>query len=474
MTSGSGPGGCCCGGTQGCVGRTCESCNYLLILRFTDAVHATYDVQVNGVTVASFVDSIGCSERAYVIGDYSDCTTTVNDLKTELGDACVGFVSTLGLEGVSDCESTCAGITITLTSSSGTPTSVAYELYRTCHDVGNKSCCPACSDTVIVSDTPLEFQCVNICCCCCTEWYSCENYTVTISNLVTSLVTITGGVETITPKTFDHGSFPTVPFLSVTICPSPGPNYEAKCTTAIAASLSPAIPLDFLYWTTAADGKICPTRSIVFCPENFPDCDDSCISVTFGQHNDIRCVNGQFQIPVAPYDLHETARTSEADSFWYSRDNKSASFIPATSAVCAPGSSSLTFLGIANDNMYHASDPLIQPLNPCGATCDPPDWVITRYSYDLTVTCLPMPMAVNPSSPQPQLQAQATTPPVRAKCAYLGERTEYKKGCGGSRCKHECDHPNPVKQSLHMIAVPMGNCQTCPDWRQFPDPEDIV
>ncbi len=56
-------------------------------------------------------------------------------------------------------------------------------------------------------------------------------------------------------------------------------------------------------------------------------------------------------------------------------------------------------------------------------------------------------------------------PPARGKCAYLGDRTEFRKGCfSGRLCQHECDHPDETKRALHMVAVPAGNCQTCPDW----------
>lgn len=47
--------------------------------------------------------------------------------------------------------------------------------------------------------------------------------------------------------------------------------------------------------------------------------------------------------------------------------------------------------------------------------------------------------------------------PLRARCLHLGKRTEFKAGCGGWRCVHECEAGEPQ-------AVPGGNCQTCPKW----------
>lgn len=45
----------------------------------------------------------------------------------------------------------------------------------------------------------------------------------------------------------------------------------------------------------------------------------------------------------------------------------------------------------------------------------------------------------------------------RGKCLHLGVRTEYRPGCGGWRCSHQCEAGEPV-------AVPGGNCQSCPKW----------
>jgi predicted GH43/DUF377 family glycosyl hydrolase len=48
-------------------------------------------------------------------------------------------------------------------------------------------------------------------------------------------------------------------------------------------------------------------------------------------------------------------------------------------------------------------------------------------------------------------------PTYRGKCLHLGARTEFREGCGGWSCRHECEAGEPV-------AVPGGVCQRCPKW----------
>ena len=57
----------------------------------------------------------------------------------------------------------------------------------------------------------------------------------------------------------------------------------------------------------------------------------------------------------------------------------------------------------------------------------------------------------------------ATKPTPRLNCEHLGKRTEFRPGCGGFRCRHECDHPDADRRAAHPDATPGGNCQTCPD-----------
>jgi len=47
--------------------------------------------------------------------------------------------------------------------------------------------------------------------------------------------------------------------------------------------------------------------------------------------------------------------------------------------------------------------------------------------------------------------------PTRGPCTHLGARVEFRPGCGGRMCRHECDAGEPV-------AVPGGVCQTCSKW----------
>lgn len=48
---------------------------------------------------------------------------------------------------------------------------------------------------------------------------------------------------------------------------------------------------------------------------------------------------------------------------------------------------------------------------------------------------------------------------ARGTCLHLGVRTEFRPGCGGRMCRHECEAGEPV-------AVPGGVCQTCPKWER--------
>lgn len=45
----------------------------------------------------------------------------------------------------------------------------------------------------------------------------------------------------------------------------------------------------------------------------------------------------------------------------------------------------------------------------------------------------------------------------RGLCLHLGQRTEFRAGCNGNLCKHNCEAGEPV-------AVPGGVCQTCERW----------
>lgn len=38
-------------------------------------------------------------------------------------------------------------------------------------------------------------------------------------------------------------------------------------------------------------------------------------------------------------------------------------------------------------------------------------------------------------------------------CVFLGKRVEFRTGCGGAKCRHECEQGLP--------AVPNGYCQSC-------------
>ncbi len=57
---------------------------------------------------------------------------------------------------------------------------------------------------------------------------------------------------------------------------------------------------------------------------------------------------------------------------------------------------------------------------------------------------------------------------LRGPCEHLGKRLEFRAGCGGWRCEHECEAGEPV-------AVPGGVCQSCPKWTApgTPEPPDI-
>lgn len=56
-------------------------------------------------------------------------------------------------------------------------------------------------------------------------------------------------------------------------------------------------------------------------------------------------------------------------------------------------------------------------------------------------------------------------PSARGLCLHLGRRTEFRAGCGGRLCRHDCGHPDPARQASHPDAVPGGNCQTCADYQ---------
>ncbi len=54
------------------------------------------------------------------------------------------------------------------------------------------------------------------------------------------------------------------------------------------------------------------------------------------------------------------------------------------------------------------------------------------------------------------LPNRSLTPARTANCLHLGKRLEFREGCGGPGCLHECD--------LGLPAVPGRYCQTCPSY----------
>lgn len=70
-----------------------------------------------------------------------------------------------------------------------------------------------------------------------------------------------------------------------------------------------------------------------------------------------------------------------------------------------------------------------------------------------------IPHQVRPVS-SPGLQPLTIVRPVR--CLHLTTRLEFKQGCGGMRCRHECD--------LGLPAVPGVYCQTCGQYEEDAGP----
>jgi hypothetical protein len=83
-----------------------------------------------------------------------------------------------------------------------------------------------------------------------------------------------------------------------------------------------------------------------------------------------------------------------------------------------------------------------------------PDGSPTRPEWDDTqcVTCFRLAGGVTPKAGR-----VPRTPPARGPCLHLGRRVEFRPGCGGRNCRHECAAGEPV-------AVPGGVCQTCPKY----------
>lgn len=63
------------------------------------------------------------------------------------------------------------------------------------------------------------------------------------------------------------------------------------------------------------------------------------------------------------------------------------------------------------------------------------------------------PVSPKGTRPQPGLIELPVRP---QECRHLGRRTEFRSGCGGWSCRHDCD--------LGLPAVPGGYCQTCPKY----------
>ena len=102
---------------------------------------------------------------------------------------------------------------------------------------------------------------------------------------------------------------------------------------------------------------------------------------------------------------------------------------------------------------------------PAGAFVENGRWIVTRGTQDMWVDVdewsqvdldnyldgkpLDQIIQIVPADPRAE---------PRGECHHLGKRTEFRAGCSGWLCQHECDAGEPS-------ATPGGNCQTCPKWQ---------
>lgn len=91
---------------------------------------------------------------------------------------------------------------------------------------------------------------------------------------------------------------------------------------------------------------------------------------------------------------------------------------------------------------------------------------LCKYYQDLWRSQAPKPKMqgcpTRTTSPPPVVPTVIALPVVRPnRCEYLQRRTEFRAGCNGWRCTHQCVYNLP--------AVPGAYCQTCPKYEDSGD-----
>ena len=105
---------------------------------------------------------------------------------------------------------------------------------------------------------------------------------------------------------------------------------------------------------------------------------------------------------------------------------------------------------------------------PAGAFVENGRWIVSRGTQDMWVDVdewsqaevdayLDGQIFVTPTPVRDVVQVAEPLPTVRGNCLHLGKRTEFREGCSGWGCRHDCEAGEPA-------AVPGGNCQACPKW----------
>lgn len=94
---------------------------------------------------------------------------------------------------------------------------------------------------------------------------------------------------------------------------------------------------------------------------------------------------------------------------------------------------------------------------PAGAFLENGKWIVSSGCHDRWIEIHEWDAVEIERILSPEVSAPVLLPVSRGECIHLGVRTEFRAGCGGRMCRHDCLAGEPD-------AVPGGVCQSCEKW----------
>ena len=424
----------------------CQSCAYVMTLKVCGESLGTITITADSdyiteaysgpVVLKEFEDSVeGSGCRLYRIGTVGTSGTCVDVAVDEVES---GRFVPVGPWDAYVYQRSCGELSLTLSSTTGSIEEATWTIYEACEisgDPNHLNCCKLLSGsgTELTLDVPC-CPCLQLCEVCRGGQYA-DTWTLTVTSRTTTPATDdpcgtgdtyvdpypTGSAEV-------DGLLGTFTLTKIKNCPywqsPPDPVSPTRATWTLYIDFDPTISFQIAYFSAYA-----LIRHDWTCGGTNEADPDPCLPT-----------GRPFLTHGGEFGDHCTVHAVPLVEAW-----DCVTGIPTATT----GVGCLTFIISCSD---------ISP----GVTTDPRMWF--KLEPGDTVTCddriddNPVPLMARP------MTAQRLALPIapRDRCAYLGDRTETRKNCNGYMCKHDCDHRLNAE---HPIAIPGGNCQTCPHWK---------